>query len=133
MIVVDTSAIIAILFGEPDAPALTEKLMAHGRVLIGAPTLFEVRLVMGGRQQQEGIEDADSLLTQSSIETVAWTAELADLATDAFLRFGKGQGHPAQLNFGDCMAYAVAKSLDAPLLFKGDDFLQTDIRSALEP
>lgn len=106
--------------------------MAQGRVLIGAPTLFEVRLVMGGRQQQEGIDDADSLLAQSGIETVAWTAELADLATDAFLRFGKGQGHPAQLNFGDCMAYAVAKSLDVPLLFKGDDFAKTDIRSALE-
>ncbi len=91
MIVVDTSAIIAILFREPDAPALTEKLMAPGRVLIGAPTLFEVRLVMGGKQQQEGIDDADSLLMQLGIETVAWTAELADLATGAFLRFGKGQ------------------------------------------
>lgn len=131
MIVVDTSAIIAILFGEAGASALIERLMLPGRVLIGAPTLFEIRLVMGGRQQEEGIDDANSLLKKTGIETVPWTAELADLATDAFLRFGKGQGHPAQLNFGDCMAYAVAKSLDAPLLFKGDDFARTDIRSAL--
>lgn len=133
MIVVDTSAIIAILFSEPGASALTERLMAPGRALIGAPTLFEVRMVMGGRQQQEGIEDANSLVTRAGIETAAWTAELADLATEAFMRFGKGQGHPAQLNFGDCMAYAVAKAYDAPLLFVGDDFARTDIPSALTP
>ncbi len=131
MIVVDTSAIIAILYSEPGASALAERLMASGRALIGAPTLFEVRMVMGGRQQQEGIADADSLLTQAGIETVSWTAELADLATQAFMRFGKGQGHPAQLNFGDCMAYALAKAHDAPLLYVGDDFARTDISSAL--
>lgn len=131
MIVVDTSAIIAILFGEPEASALIEKLVVAERTLIGAPTLFELRMVMGGRQQQEGIEDADSLLTQAGIETVSWTEQMADIATDAFLRYGKGQGHPAQLNFGDCMAYAVAKAHHAPLLYVGEDFALTDIPSAL--
>ncbi len=133
MIAVDTSAIIAILYNEPGAEALTEILMADPRPCIGAPTLFEVRLVMGGRQKREGIADADALLAKTGIETVAWTETLADFATDAFLRFGKGQGHPAQLNFGDCMAYALAKALDVPLLYVGDDFARTDIPSALTP
>lgn len=132
MIAVDTSAIIAILHREPEADALAAALYGAQRRLIGAPTLFEMHQVMGGRHGKAGIKVADDFLTGAGIETLDWTAQMARLATDAFMRFGKGQGHPAQLNFGDCMAYAVAKSLDVPLLFKGDDFAKTDIRSALE-
>lgn len=132
MIAVDTSAIIAILHREPESDKLAAALYGAQRCMIGAPTLFEMHQVMGGRHGKAGIEVADDFLVDAGIETVSWTAEMVRLATEAFMRFGKGQGHPAQLNFGDCMAYAVAKSLDAPLLFKGDDFLQTDIRSALK-
>ncbi|WP_301750573.1 type II toxin-antitoxin system VapC family toxin [uncultured Erythrobacter sp.] len=131
MIVIDTSAIIAILHREPESDELGAALYAAQRRVIGAPTLFEMRQVMGGRHGRAGTEVADDFLEDAGIETLDWTAHMADLATDAFLRFGKGQGHPAQLNFGDCMAYAVAKALNAPLLFKGDDFVRTDIPSAL--
>ncbi len=131
MIVIDTSAIIAILHREPESDELGAALYTAQRRIIGAPTLFEMRQVMGGRYGRAGIEVADDFLGDAGIETLDWTAHMADLATDAFRSFGKGQGHPAQLNFGDCMAYAVAKALNAPLLFKGDDFVRTDIPSAL--
>ena len=87
-------------------------------------------MVMGGRFGWDGIVELQSLIAANSIEVISWTEELADVAADAFLRFGKGR-HSAKLNFGDCMAYALAKSLDAPLLYKGADFARTDIRSAL--
>ena len=87
-------------------------------------------MVMGGRYGPDGIVELNLLIEANDIEVVSWTSELADAAAEAFLRFGKGR-HPAKLNFGDCMAYALAKSLDAPLLYKGDDFARTDIRSAL--
>ena len=84
----------------------------------------------GGRFGRPGLLVAQDLLDENGIETVDWTNSLADIATEAFMRFGKGR-HKASLNFGDCMAYALAKSLDAPLLYKGDDFAKTDIESAL--
>lgn len=87
-------------------------------------------MVMGGRYGRDGIDELNLLIEANGIEVISWTGELADAAAEAFLRFGKGL-HPAKLNFGDCMAYALAKSLDAPLLYKGDDFAKTDIRSAL--
>jgi len=131
LIAVDTSAIIAILHREPGSDEFGAVLASGRRCVIGTPTLFELRQVMGGRHNEAGIALADAFLVQAGVEALAWTSQMADLATEAFLRFGKGQGHPAQLNFGDCMAYAVAKALDAPLLFKGDDFARTDIPSAL--
>jgi ribonuclease VapC len=131
LIAVDSSAVIAILHREPGCEILADALTRANRRIIGAPTLLEIRQVMGGRHGRAGIEQSDALLEQIGAETVSWTAEMADLATSAFLRFGKGQGHPAQLNFGDCMAYAVARAMDVPLLYVGDDFAQTDIRSAL--
>ena len=71
------------------------------------------------------------ILSRPGIRIEPWTDRHADIAQDAFTRYGKGQGHPAQLNFGDCMSYALAKSLDMPLLYKGGDFALTDIRSAI--
>lgn len=130
MIVVDTSALMAVLRGESDCEPFLEILGGLEDIVIGAPTKFELLLVMGGWKEENGIERANRLLAASDIQTVDWTNELADIAGVAFLRFGKGR-HPAKLNFGDCMAYALAKSLDAPLLFKGDDFSKTDIKSAL--
>lgn len=121
---------MAVLLGEDDHQAISDVLQNNSELVIGAPTKFELLLVASNRIAGLGAAAARELLLSQSVATCEWTDLHADLATDVFLRFGKGR-HKAALNFGDCMAYALAKSLDAPLLFKGDDFAQTDIRSAL--
>jgi ribonuclease VapC len=128
LIVVDTSALIAILKDESDAQSLLDRVGQEEEVVIGTPTLFEYLMVAVGKGDGGQEATARALLDQLGVKIVSWTPEQADLATDAFLRFGRGRGHPARLNFGDCMAYAVAKSLDAPLLFKGTDFAATDVK-----
>jgi ribonuclease VapC len=129
LIVVDTSALMAILNREPEAEAVIAILSANS-VKIAAPTRFEFEMVAIGRKHEAGRAQAAQLLIDFRISVHEWTDEHAQLATEAFARFGKGR-HPAGLNFGDCMTYALARSLDAPLLFKGNDFAQTDMRSAL--
>ena len=106
-------------------------MLTSSSLMIGAPTLFEMRQVLAGRMKEEAAPTLEAYFDLLSVTIVPWSERHADLATDAFLRFGKGQSHPAALNLGDCMAYAVAKELDAPLLYKGEDFALTDIRSAL--
>ncbi len=128
MIAVDTSALIAILQDEPEASEFLDILKTNDACVIGSPTKFEALLVAAKRPT--GQADISLLLSHASVDTLDWTEEHADIAADAFVRYGKGR-HPAALNFGDCMTYAIAKALDAPLLFKGEDFSQTDIRSAL--
>ena len=130
MIVVDTSALVAILKREDDADTLTSAIAGAPQALIGAPTKLELLLVMGRKQQRAGVDDALALMNQLAIQVCDWTDAMSAIASEALLTYGKSF-HPAALNFGDCMAYALAKSLDAPLLYKGDDFAQTDIRSAL--
>lgn len=110
-----------------ESEAFLDIISGDRSCVIGSPTKFETLLVAA--RHPGGPQDVEQLLAAAGIETMDWTAGHADLAAEAFERFGKGR-HPAALNFGDCMAYAVAKSLDAPLLFKGDDFAQTDIRTA---
>ncbi|MDB5560216.1 MAG: twitching motility protein PilT [Enterovirga sp.] len=131
MIAVDTSALVAIAREEPDAYAFNEAI-ASGPVVIGTPALVEASMVLPSVVTQDA---ADRFLAQmlgySWIEPVAFSFEMYEAAKMAFGRFGRGRGHPAQLNFGDCMSYAVAKVLDVPLLYKGNDFALTDIRSAL--
>ncbi len=127
MIVVDTSALYAIVAGEPEAARFGAIIKAAGRVLIGAPTAFEFRLVVMRKAIGIDAATAHRLLATPPFEIVAWTSDLVDLASDAFDRF---RGRPASLNYGDCMAYALAKSLDVPLLYKGGDFARTDIGSA---
>ena len=128
MIVVDTSALYAIIAREPDADVFADAIFAADRAIVGAPTAFELRLVFHRRSETACISAADTLLNTSPLEVVPWTPNLVRHATDALHRFG---GRPARLNYGDCMAYALAKSLDAPLLFKGGDFAATDVRAAL--
>lgn len=128
MLVIDTSALIAIQFGEPEASAF--KAILVPRTMIGAPTLLEYQLVVGGRYGDAGLAEARAMVERMDLAIINFDEEMTHLAADAFMRFGKGQ-HPAKLNFGDCMAYAVAKALDMPLLYKGGDFAKTDIRSAL--
>ena len=126
MIVVDTSALVAVLHREPEGAAFLGHMLSN-ETSVGAPTKFEVLLVSARLKRPGGEIDALELLQRIGPKILDWTSDHAHMALDAELRYGKGR-HPAKLNFGDCMAYAVAKSLDAPLLFKGHDFAQTDVR-----
>jgi ribonuclease VapC len=126
VIAVDTSALIAILLAEPEAEALIARMLGEDRVLVGAPTAFETRLVVA--RKLKPASSADVLLGAPEIEVVPWTARHVPVAADALRRFG---GRPARLNYGDCMAYAVARVAGCPLLFKGDDFAGTDVEPAL--
>ena len=105
------------------------RIIVVRQAVVGTPTLVETRLVLSSRMDQA---DAflDGFLRQREVQALAFSMSMYRLATEAFVRFGKGKGHRAQLNFGDCLAYAVAKETGAPLLYKGDDFARTDIRSA---
>jgi ribonuclease VapC len=127
LIVVDTSALFAILQHESEGLRCLDIIDRADRRLIGAPTKFE--LLMEVSRFPDGQATASAMIASLGIEIAPWTDALADIAAAAFLRFGKGR-HRAGLNFGDCMTYALASSLDAPLLFKGGDFALTDIRSA---
>ena len=128
MIVVDTSALMAIYLGEADAEAMFQAIVADDDPVIAAPSKFEFLMVASGRKADGS--NAAQLLDSLAIATHAWTDAHAEGALEVFLRYGKGR-HKAALNFGDCMAYTLAKSLEAPLLYKGDDFSKTDIPSAL--
>lgn len=130
-VVLDASALIAILDGEPSSEILLEAIKDFRIRYVGAPTLVETAMVLPGRQEGKSPQLED-FLTQMSIEVLSFDARHWIAAQTAFLRFGKGR-HPARLNFGDCMTYAIAKVLDAPLLFVGQDFSQTDIRPAIAP
>lgn len=132
--IVDTSALVAILRSEPDyalyAGRLGEAAQRGDVIRMSSASLFELALVIDGYKDAALSSDMDELLQTLELEIVDVTADRAGLARAANRRFGR-KFHPARLNFGDCFAYALAKELDEPLLFKGADFAQTDIRSAL--
>ena len=132
---VDASAIVAILTREPEAGALVDRLEAAERAITSPIAVVEATVGLC-RKRHASIEEArkhvGDLLSAARIALVAVTAEDAEAALDAFARYGKGRGHPAQLNLGDCFAYAVAKNQRRSLLFKGDDFAKTDIDGAVE-
>ena len=133
MTVIDTSAIAAIFREEPEGTAFLDFVSSNGNSM-SAGTYLEASIVLARLSlfaTQETNEWLDDFLERSGTEIVPVSAEHARLARDAYEKYGKGMGHPAQLNFGDCFAYALAKSLDVPLLYKGDDFSKTDIASAL--
>ncbi len=130
MIAVDTSAIVAIAMGEAEAELFDLEIAAR-EAIVGAPTLLEARLVLSEKMPGFARRFIETFISPAEITPVAFTTEMYRIAAEAFDRFGKGRGHPAKLNFGDCMAYAVAKVHDVPLLYKGDDFAKTDIRPAL--
>ncbi len=128
-IVVDTSAIIAILFGEPERHGFLAALAAHEPAISTGSAIELMCVVL--RREPQWRTDARELLDACAIEIVPVDKAQLDLAQDGMLRFGRGRGSPpAVLNFGDLFAYALARHLDAPLLFKGDDFTQTDVRVA---
>lgn len=128
--VIDTSAVVAILFGEPDHRRYDEAVAAAQIRLISAVTCVELAFVIEGRKGAAGRERLERFYRLTGIEVVAVTPRHAEIAVDAFRRFGKGR-HRAGLNIGDCFSYALAVATDYPLLFKGDDFVHTDLRQAL--
>jgi ribonuclease VapC len=128
--VVDTSALVAILFGEPDAERFARALGDASARLLSAVTRVELSFVVEGRKGDTGRADLELLLRDGGFDVIAVTSQQAEIAIEAFRRFGRGR-HPAALNIGDCFSYALAVAIDDSLLFKGDDFAQTDIRPAL--
>lgn len=133
MIAVDTSALVAVLFNESDAVVYADALLRHrGGCVVAAPTLLEATMVIEGRLGPAGGTLLHTLLQRVSAEVATFDADVAMSAIAAWQRFGKGR-HVAGLNYGDCISYALASTRGIPLLFKGQDFAQTDIRSALSP
>ena len=132
MIALDTSAIVAIVQEEGEALAFSE-LIASGGAIVGTPTLLETHMVLS-RKLTGGVEDFFVQFTGNSrVRSVAFSLNMFQLAQEAFDRYGKGRHPKTALNFGDCMSYAVAKYHHAPLLYKGGDFIHTDIEAALAP
>jgi ribonuclease VapC len=129
-VVLDTSALLAVLLGEPESDPFIVVLADAEDPLISAATLVESSIVMRAKTGDGGIADLDELLAAAAVRCVAVDSVQAHLARDAFARFGKGRA-AAGLNFGDCFSYALARAMDRPLLFKGDDFSQTDVTPAV--
>ncbi len=129
--VIDSSAVLAILFQEPDARMLAAAIEAEPAPVISAASVVEVGAVLLSRKTKGARKDLADFLRESGLQVEAVDQYQADLALDAFERYGKGGGHPAQLNFGDCFSYALARATGKRLLFKGADFPQTDVLSAL--
>ena len=131
MIVVDASALVAIALKEPEQATFTAILRAADSAWIAPINYVETGLILRQKKYIESRLDLDEWLAAYEV-AVDHRSQIAQPALEAYLTFGKGL-HPASLNLGDCFAYALAKQLDAPLLYKGDDFARTDIRSALQP
>jgi ribonuclease VapC len=124
--VLDTSALVAILFGEPEAEAFAEAIEQDAVRLMSAAAVLEAAIVVESELGDAGAREFDLLLYQAKIEVVPSAPDHLAAARHAFRVFGKGR-HAAALNFGDCFSYALCKSTGEPLLYKGDDFARTDI------
>lgn len=131
MIAVDSSALVAILSDEIERDAFIKRINAEEVAYISAASLLEVRIVLFSRSGDEGVLILDSFLLKSGMAVVEVSPRMGEIAFEAYRRYGKGTGHDASLNYGDCFSYALAEYLGAPLLFKGEDFSRTDIPSAL--
>ncbi|HEY3719879.1 MAG TPA: type II toxin-antitoxin system VapC family toxin [Roseiarcus sp.] len=131
MIVIDTSALIAILDHEPERTAFYEAIVAADRRLVSAVAYQEAGHVLYARRGVNGLYDLEDLLALIKAEIIPHDIHLAALALEAFRRYGKGVDPKAKLNFCDCAVYALAKAMRAPLLFKGKDFTETDIEACL--
>jgi ribonuclease VapC len=124
--VVDTSALLAVLFHEAEAGRIALAIASDPRRLASAFTVLETAIVVEARKGEPGGRELDLLLHRIGLETVPLTASHVEVARDAWRRFGRGK-HPANLNIGDCCAYALARVSGEPMLFKGDDFGKTDV------
>ena len=128
--ILDTSALVAILLGEPERDQFIAALAEAEDPLISAGTLLEASIVLQSKLGEAGLADLDELLASAGVRCVAVDLAQAHAARDAYARFGKGRA-AAGLNYGDCFAYALAKVAQAPLLFKGNDFRRTDAIAAI--
>ena len=124
--ILDSSAVVSILVGEPEAVRLLQRMAEAPILAIAAPTLLESTMVLGKFFRGDARAIVNEFLREFQVEVIAFSREHCDAAADAFHRFGKGR-HPAGLNFGDCMSYAAARISGLPLLFVGEDFAQTDL------
>ncbi|MGB9391319.1 MAG: type II toxin-antitoxin system VapC family toxin [Xanthobacteraceae bacterium] len=127
--IIDTSALVAVLDQDLEAERIVRTLASAPERILSAANLVEVGIVMQARRGDDGARDLDLLLAKLRVDIAVVTANQADIARKAFRRYGRGR-HAANLNFGDCFAYALAKDTSGPLLFKGDDFSQTDVMVA---
>jgi ribonuclease VapC len=128
--VIDTSALISILTNEPDAPALAEAIERAPVRRISAASHLEASIVILSKMGEAGVRELDLLLRAAEVQLEPVTADQALLAREAWARFGRGR-HPAKLNYGDCFSYALAQDMGEPLLYKGEDFIQTDVAGAI--
>ena len=128
--ILDTSAMVAILYREPEAAAFVQLIHDAGMWSISVASYVELSMVMEKQLGPEGMRQAEAFFRRAGIAIEPVTVEQGELARQAFLDFGKGR-HKAGLNFGDCFSYALAKATGEPLLFKGNDFAETDIQAAM--
>jgi ribonuclease VapC len=128
-VIVDTSALVGIAVEEPGYEPVLQRLASATSAVIGAPTLFETSMVLAGKLGVRWSSVLDRFVADSGLTIVPFTERHLPVAVDAFLRYGKGR-HPARLNFGDCLTYALAKVAGEPLLCLGNDFAQTDLQLA---
>ena len=126
MIVLDSSILVGIIKLEADSEKLIE-LLADEDCAIGAPTLVETRAWCAANLTRRSSRWLEEFIDGERVAVVPFGRDMADVASQAFVAFGRASGHPAKLNFGDCMAYAVSSVMRAPLLFKGQDFARTDV------
>ena len=124
--ILDSSAVVAIVCREPGHLALLEKIIAADTLGMGAPTVFEAAMVLTIKLRQDGLSVVNEFLRESGTQVISFTDQHASIAFGAYLRYGKGR-HKAALNFGDCFSYSVAKVSRQPLLFAGQDFVKTDV------
>jgi ribonuclease VapC len=127
--IIDSSALVAILVGEPEAYAFQASISAAERRIISAASYVESAMVIDGRRNPDLSRRVDDFLANQSVSVAPFTERQARIAREAFRDYGRASGHPARLNLGDCFAYALAKDVGEPLLYKGDDFVHTDVRS----
>jgi ribonuclease VapC len=124
--VIDTSAVLVILQGEPERRSFAEIIESADSIRMSVASFVEASMVIESRYGAEGLRDLDRFLSRAGVELIPVDQEQGQLARTAYSRFGKGR-HRAGLNYGDCFSYAAAISLGEPLLFKGDDFIHTDV------
>jgi len=129
-VILDSSAVVAVIREEQGHDRLIDAIEGVGQIAIGTPTVVECSLALVRRYGVVGRLMLSRFFEQNDVITVSFDDRHWSIATDAHIRYGKGR-HPARLNYGDCMAYATAKVADAPLLFVGNDFSQTDVAAAL--
>ena len=130
--VIDTSALIAIMNNEPERRRFNESIESATETDVSTASLLEARMVLFARSGDSAVLALDAFLLKSGMIVMEVSPPIADIAFDAYRKYGKGSGHEAALNYGDCFSYASAKYLAAPLLVKGDDFSKTDLRSATD-